>query len=99
MLVSRRLRQSRCANQPRESSTRPESNARAADSLRDGENDEHRYRNTARTARSTPITTLTLTEVLTDPSIRHDDFQCVDDEYLEVDSQWAGPGPRASVTM
>ena len=88
--LSRRFKQARGANQTQESATRPESNTSATDSIRDEENSD------APTG-STPITTLTLTEVLTDPSIRHDDSQCIDDEYLEVDSQWAGPAPSASV--
>jgi len=67
----------------------------AEQSLRDRENGEYRYRETTPTG-STPITPLTLTDVLTDPSLPDNYSECTDDEYLEVDSQWAGPGPSNS---
>jgi len=98
--LSRRLRENRAAHRIARSVTSATTDSTTAsrtveDSLRDVENSEHHYRETAPTG-STPITALTLTDVLTDPSLRDNYSESTDDEYLEVDSQWAGPAPSNS---
>jgi len=95
--LSQRLKMTRAAHRiPRSvAGTTTNFTTTVESSLRDVENSEHHYQETVPTG-LTPITALTLTDVLTDPSLRDNYSECTDDEYLEVDSQWAGPGPSNS---